>query len=300
MTRVACIGEAMIELALDPNGAQARVGVAGDTLNTAIYLKRSAPSLDVAFVTRLGRDAFSDRIEGCVTSEGLDTSAIERDPDRGPGLYAITTDARGERSFTYWRDNSAARRLFQSGAGTDFSVLDDFDVVYLSAITLAILPDPVRLEFCNWATGFRGAGGRIVFDSNYRPRLWASVDEARARIAGLWSICDIALPSADDEAALTGDATVQDTQARLAVLGVHDGALKRGEAGPISLSAPVEQTYPRATNVVDTTAAGDSFNGAYLAARLTGADQATALSAGHDLALRVIGHRGAITPREDA
>ncbi len=286
--RVACIGEAMIELAMtDPP----RVGVAGDTLNTAIYLRRAAPSLQVDYVTRLGHDPFSQRIRDFIAAHGVGTARIETSPDRIPGLYAITTEA-GERSFTYWRGQSAARTLFQGPAGPDFSALDGYDVIYLSAITLAVLPPDMRMALLAHLQG----GPRLAFDSNYRPALWTSRAEAQDCIAAWWARADIALPSIDDEMALTGE-TAEAVAARFAALGA-EGALKRGAAGPLSLGpeTPPEQRYPPAARVVDTTAAGDSFNGAYLGARLSGWSQAQALAEAHACAAHVVGHPGAIVP----
>jgi len=291
--KVAAIGEAMIELSM--HGDTADVRVAGDTLNTAIYLKRSAPHLSVDYVTRLGTDAFSDRIADAINAEGIGTALIERDPEGTPGLYAITVDDKGERSFTYWRDASAARMVFLTGAGPNFSALDGYDVIYLSAITVAILPNSTRTALMRWLQGFRRGGGRVAFDSNYRPRLWIDRDSARAAISAMWGLTDIALPSLDDEMALTGEDA--QTVAKRFVLMERSGALKRGPEGPLCLEKGTASTYPPATEVVDTTAAGDSFNGAYLAAKFSGATQSDALRAGHELATRVIGHRGAILPR---
>ena len=151
--RVACIGEAMVELALDPSGQTAQVGFAGDTLNTAIYLKRAAPEIEVSYVTRLGTDAFSDELHGFIAAEDIETDDIETSDTRRVGLYAITTDEDGERSFSHWREHSAAREMFQNEKGTDFSALDKFDLIYFSAITLAILPDAVRSDFYHWIAG---------------------------------------------------------------------------------------------------------------------------------------------------
>jgi len=286
MTRVACIGEAMVEVALT-SAAAAQVGVAGDTLNTAIYLKRCAPELHVDYITKLGDDPFSDRIAAFIASEEIGTDAIAREAGGSPGLYAITTDAQGERTFTYWRSDAAARRLFDDG---DFSVLQDYDLLYMSGISLAILPHNVRLRLLTYISE---NGLRLAYDSNHRPRLWE--DEATARTVNrqAWRAARIALPSRDDEMALHGQ-SAQDVEARFLELGTQ-GALKRGEAGPLSLGADqVEQSYPEAPTVIDTTAAGDSFNGGYLAAHLTGATQAQALLAGHSLAAQVVGQRGAI------
>jgi 2-dehydro-3-deoxygluconokinase len=298
MTRVACIGEAMVELSLDQDDpARASLGFAGDTLNTAIYLQRAAPGLQVDFVTRLGRDAFSTRMVDFIAAEGLGTGAITYSETRSVGLYAISTDAAGERSFAYWRDTSAARELFQAGGRCDFSVLEGADVAYLSAITLAILPAEVRAALHGWLREFRAQGGRVAFDSNYRPRLWPDPETAREAITALWRITDIALPSVDDEMAIYGDADARTVAARLAAEGVRQGALKRGPTGPLSLGDTVTASYPPAEKVVDTTAAGDSFNAGYLAALLTGASQPEALQAGHALAAKVVGVKGAIAPR---
>jgi 2-dehydro-3-deoxygluconokinase len=145
MTKIACIGEAMIELSIDGVGAQ--VGVAGDTLNTAVYLHRTAPELTVDYLTCLGDDPFSARILDFIADQGLGTSAIQQIPGKNPGLYAINTTPEGERSFTYWRSDSAARHLFGDG---DFDILTEYDAVYLSGISVAILPHPVRIALLDW------------------------------------------------------------------------------------------------------------------------------------------------------
>ena len=297
--RIACVGEAMVELALEPvPSTWARVGFAGDTLNTAIYLKRAAPSLEISFVTRLGRDAFSARMLDFIAAEGVSTADITFSETRRPGLYAITTDPDGERSFTYWRESSAAREMFQTAKSVSFDALAGYDLVYLSAITLAILPDRVLSELFNWVAGFRAKGGQIAFDSNYRPALWPDAATARRVIGRMWELCDIALPSIDDEMAIFGDQDAGQVLARLRRCGVRSGVLKRGAKGPVALAGGIEAApFQPAPAVIDTTAAGDSFNAGYLADRLTGASEAEALQAGHRLAARVVGVKGAIAPR---
>ena len=287
--KIAAIGEAMIEMSI--TGDQAQLGVAGDTLNTAIYLKRAAPHIDVDYITRLGRDGFSKRIKSFIADQSLGTSAIETDDDRVPGLYAITTNAQGERSFSYWRDQSAARHLFQSENSYSFQCLKDYDALYLSGITLAILPPSVSmalLEYLNQSAHI------LAFDSNYRPALWPDQNTAKRLIEGFWKRSDLALPSIDDEMLLMQQSAAAVTE-RFIKSGLS-GALKRGAQGPVSLGEVVDQSYLPAQNVLDTTAAGDSFNGAYLAAKFSGASQADALAKGHDCARHVVQHRGAIAP----
>ncbi len=298
--RVACIGEAMVELALDDATPElARLGFAGDTLNTAIYLKRALPEAEVAYVTRLGRDRFSDRMIAFMESEGLSTALIGRSHERVPGLYAITTDAHGERSFTYWRDRSAARQLFE----VEPPAVDDlaaFDLLFFSAISLAILTPQARAGFLEWLTEYRAQGGRVAFDSNWRPALWPDRATGQATIEAAWRQTDIALPSLDDEMAIFGEREEAEVLARLRSFGVRSGALKRGAAGPRALDGSEAGPFAPAPRVVDSTAAGDSFNAGYLAARLQGKPEPECLAAGHALASRVIGARGAILPKKEA
>ncbi|MEE9453500.1 MAG: sugar kinase [Paracoccaceae bacterium] len=294
ISKIACIGEAMIELSLQ-NGTH--IGFAGDTLNTAIYLKRAWPKGQVSYVSALGRDVFSDRMIAYMQGENLDTSLIARTANYVPGLYAITLDGAGERSFIYWRENSAARQLFGADSTVILPDLAGFELIYLSGITLAILPENIRDELHGFLVEFRAQGGKVAFDSNYRPALWPDLTTARRVIADFWSICDIALPSLDDEMALFGDVDQAAVVARLKGLSVSFGALKRGSDGPFSLGAPVDMRFSQAVDIVDTTAAGDSFNAGFLAAVLQGKSMADCLKSGHDLALKIIAHPGAISPK---
>jgi 2-dehydro-3-deoxygluconokinase len=296
---IACIGECMIEMTLpDAQGAGARVGFAGDTFNTAVYLKRSATDMRVRYVTALGTDAASDRMIVTFVAEGLDVTLIERRADRLPGCYAIVLDTAGERRFLYWRDASAARTLFEPPATVGFDALEGADMVYLSGITAAILAPLARDRLVDWLAGFRARGGQVAFDSNYRPALWPDRATAQRAIAAFWSVCDVGLPSLDDEMALFGDADAAAVVARLRAAGVSTGALKRGASGPLAIGDVPAQVFAAAERVVDTTAAGDSFNGAYLAALLRGEPHAACLRDGHDMARRVIAHRGAILPAD--
>ncbi|MEP5730526.1 MAG: sugar kinase [Sulfitobacter sp.] len=284
--RIACIGEAMIELSM--MGDDSQLGVAGDTLNTAIYMHRTAADLEVDYLTCLGDDPFSARILDFIASQGVGTTPIQHIPDASPGLYAITTTADGERSFTYWRNDAAARQLFADG---DFSRLNAYDAIYLSGISVAILPHAVRTAFLAW---LETSTIKVIFDSNYRPRLWEDAATARKVIRAFWERADIALPSIDDEMALFEE-TADQVAARFVASGIN-GALKQGETGPLSLGETIVQDYPQASNVIDTTAAGDSFNGGYLGALLAGKTQKESLMSGHKLAAKVVQHRGAITP----
>ncbi len=294
--KIACIGEVMIELVAGPDDS-AKLGVAGDTFNTAVYLRRCTRGMDigVSYVTALGTDPYSERILSALKRHDLDASYVERRADLMPGLYAIDTDEFGERSFSYWRSASAARSLFSAPCDVSLKRMHDFDLILLSGISLAILPAEIRTEIYAFIDQFRASGGTFAYDSNYRPRLWEDRETAQAVNTEMWSRADIALPSVDDEMALFGDADEATVVERLAGCGATRGALKRGGGGPMDL-ATGEVFSPPETNirVVDSTAAGDSFNAAYIAAIVSGKDPVAALEAGHNLAVKVIGKSGAI------
>ncbi len=296
--RIACIGEVMLELTLLDDGV-ARTSVAGDAYNTAVYMRRwlDKPQASISFITGIGSDAVSGRVLDALRSEAIDHSAVERRTDRTIGLYTISNDSSGERSFTYWRSNSAARLVFGPSSSLTLDRLFNFDLIYLSGITLAILPQGVREQLYGWAKRYRRNGGKIAFDSNYRPVLWGEAQIARAETMRMWGLCDIALPSLSDEMNLFGDADEDAVLGRLASVGAVQGCLKRGERGPLSLKGePFAWSAAAPHEVVDTTAAGDSFNAGYLAAFVQGLQPIDCMAAGHTLAGHVIRHRGAICP----
>ena len=254
--------------------------------------------MEVAYVTAVGTDALSDGMVDFLAGHGLDVGLIERRPDRAPGLYAISLDAAGERSFTYWRDTSAARTLFVHPGAVTPGLLSGYGLVYLSGITLAVMTLEARADLRAFLAAHRARGGSVAFDSNYRPRLWSDAGSAREEMAALWRLTDIGLPSIDDEIALWGDADAGAVLARLEGFGVAGGALKRGAEGPLAIGWEGPLPAFPLVKPVDTTAAGDSFNGGYLAARIGGAPPPDCLAAGHALAARVVLHPGAIMPAE--
>ena len=204
--RVAAIGECMVELRDLGDGTLSR-GFGGDTLNTAVYMARALKdSAAVEYVTALGDDPFSQEMMAAWQQEGLGTSHVVRLPNRRPGLYIIKTDETGERSFFYWRGEAAARDILSDPACR--SALDailDYDLVYLSGITLGILDDDSRTRLLALLDRVKANGGQIAFDGNFRPALWPSFEVARAEMEKLLRRSDIALPSFDDESNLFGD-----------------------------------------------------------------------------------------------
>lgn len=293
----------MIELAphqAPANGAPLYAqGFAGDTYNTAVYMARSG--LTVGYVTLLGDDLFSTQMIAAMHAEGIETAAIERLPGRCPGLYVIQNTPDGERHFTYWRRESPARELFSNehSRARLRSYLLGMDYLYLTGITLSILSQEAREYLLTILEEFRCSGGRVAFDSNYRPRLWCSKNEARETLSACLRLTDIALLTFEDEQALWGDRNAGRCVERNSSYGLRELVLKRG-ADSVLLEHDGELnaiSVPPVQNIVDTTGAGDAFNAGYLAARLKGVDPRSAVTAGNHCAAAVIRHRGAIIPR---
>ena len=236
--RIVVVGEGMIELSRADGGLW-RLGHGGDTLNTAIHLARMGR--DVRYVTALGDDPFSTTLLQDWAAEGIDTSLTLRDPTRMPGLYAITTDEAGERSFSYWRGQSAARTLSLPESEAVMVQAEQADLLLYSLITLAILDEPSREHLFDLAQRVRARGGRVAFDGNYRPRLFASQDEARELCRRAIGGCDIGLPTLEDEAMLVGPVRRRGAGS-LAGAGRKRG---RGEAGPRAVWSPVSASSLR-------------------------------------------------------
>ena len=300
MIRIASIGECMIELR-HRNATVLDLAYGGDTLNTAVYLARltRGREVQVDYVTALGDDAYSEAMLEAWRSESVGTDLVARLPGRLPGLYTIRTDAKGERSFTYGRSAAAARDMLRGERADEVeAALEGYDLLYLSGITLSVLDEPQRAALMALSDRVRAAGGRVAFDSNYRPVGWPSPEAARAAFDEMLKRVDVALPTLEDEQALFGVESALACADRLHRQGVAEVAIKLGQAGCFLSSAEFtgEIAAEPAAVVVDSTAAGDSFNAGYLAARLFGADPPAAGRLGNRLAARVIAHPGAIVP----
>jgi len=296
--KVASIGECMVELSPRAGGLFA-LGFGGDTLNTAVYMARLGVAVD--YLTALGDDRFSDRMVASWRAEGVGVDQVRRLPGRLPGLYLIETDARGERHFSYWRDRAPARELFQQDGGAALAdAIAGYDLVYLSGISLSLYGDDGRQALFAALDAERARGGRVAFDSNFRPRNWPDGETARAAMKAVLGRTDIALVSFDDERALWSDASPGACARRIQKLGPGEIVVKNaGEAALILSEGSTQSVAPEpGAPPVDTTAAGDSFNAAYLAARLNEAVPLEATRAGHRLAAAVIRHPGAIIPRQ--
>lgn len=303
--KIAAIGECMLEissggLSSDCAKVPAVIGYGGDTLNTAVYLARLGTAS--SFVTAMGGDPVSQWMIAQWQKNGVDTGLVQIDPARRPGVYHISNDMAGERHFIYWRNDSAAKYILNSDTKQQnlMEQLSDFDFVYLSGISLAILDETSRNRLFAMLEQLRLAGRRVVFDGNYRPVLWDSTDLAQKAFSRAYAISDIALPTIDDELLLYGEADKDQVIDRIRQCGAREVVLKMGAEGCCTDDGEKRQMIAgHQVDVVDTTSAGDSFNAAYLHYRSQGDSPESAAKMGHILASTVIQHKGAIIAESD-
>ena len=298
---IAIIGECMVEL--QKKDGQLRQSFGGDTLNTALYLSRLTKAHDIktSYITALGNDPFSKEMLSAWQEEGIDTSLVLTVSGKQPGIYYIETDETGERYFHYWRNEAAAKFMFeQNESPVLIDTLYSYDAVYLSGITLAILTEEGKRQLFAFLEHFKAQGGKVIFDNNYRPKLWEGRENAMFWYLKMLKFTDIALLTFEDEQMLYGDEHLEQCIDRTSSLGVDEIIIKRGSKDCLVVAnGEAQYVAPnKVDNVIDTTAAGDSFSAGFLAKRLTGGSVAESAYFGHCIAGTVIQHKGAIIPRE--
>lgn len=293
--RFIAIGECMVEMSGGQNGLFTQ-GFAGDCFNTAWYARALLEGTwEVEFLTALGGDIYSRQMREFIEANNISTRYISSRSHRNVGLYLIH-QADGDRHFTYWRENSAARTLADD-ADILLSALAESDLIYFSGITLAIIGKNGR-ENLFWALQqARSNGAKIAFDPNIRPPLWIDCPDYRDVIEGAAKFSDIVLPSFDDEQAHFGDKNPQATLARYQSLGVAEIIVKNGaESAFLFANGESHEVSTKPVTAIDATGAGDSFNGAYLASRFQEQTPLQSVQNAHVTASQVVAHAGALLP----
>ncbi|MCL5947512.1 MAG: sugar kinase [Chloroflexi bacterium] len=293
MPELLSLGECMIELFADRPLAEATTLIktfGGDTCNALVAAARLGTS--TGFITRVGDDPFRDFLLHAWRREGIDTSLCRIVPGFN-GLYLIALGNNGAREFIYYRSGSAASTL--EPADLDQEALRQCRMLLVSGISQAI--SVTARAAVQVASGIvHRHGGDVAYDPNFRPRLW-NAEEARAALTALLPTIAIALPSAPEESDLllgvTDPAEIADFYLSH---GVKIVAVKCGERGVFvadeGASCWVEAVPPR--QVIDTSGAGDTFNGAFLHAILRGFSLRTAAQLGATAASLKVEGRGAV------
>ncbi|TLU65669.1 sugar kinase [Thalassotalea litorea] len=307
MNKIVLMGECMIELLQDKQSGQiAGQSFAGDVYNSAVYLKRLFPAVDTKLLTAIGGDSMSDAMLSRFASEDLNNQLVFRDPERLPGIYLVQTDDEGERSFLYWRESAAARQVMQFVDAPETLQLDAGDVFFFTGISLAIIEKSHREKFWTVVSQLKQQGVKIAFDLNYRARLWSTLEDAQQQFANAYQLADILIPGVDDFEQMYPslcNGNIDSAEAIVAFFQDYEFLeliIKNGEKNIIVMTQDerAEIDVQRVTNVVDTTSAGDSFNGAYLGARIAGKSMQDATRLAAKVAGEVIQHPGAIVPKD--
>lgn len=299
MARITVLGECMVELSPEaPDGGAPlyRMGFAGDTFNTAIYMARLGD--EVAYCTALGQgDPFSEGVLSAMRRERIDTRLVRQVENRLPGLYAIVLDDAGERKFHYWRERAPIRDLFSAHTADQLiEAAKASDLVYLSGVTLAVIGDIGRARLKDILAYVHSLGVAVALDFNYRPALWPSAEAARAALDGVVPACRYVSLSSEDSRPLYGR-EAEDLAAEWAAAGAE--VVARDESHAVNVHLPEGRTAtpaPGRVKAIDTTGAGDSFNAAYLFSRLAGVSIGDSVKRAHELAAAVVTCKGAIVP----
>lgn len=301
-TTIAVIGECMAELSIKPDSTTCQFG--GDTLNTAVYLSRllNRNAFEVHYITALGTDPFSQEMLQYCYNEHVQTNLVQQLENKFPGLCSIFTDSAGECSFHYWRDMSAARMWLDTTESSQIcNALLNFNYVYLSGISLAILDDQSRQILWSVLAEIKALGGQIIFDNNYDPHLWSSLEQTREAYTKTLSLSDIALLTLNDENALWGAAPYEHAIIRSKQLGVKEIVIKRGSNSYIIDTDESRFMVPakgiKENHIIDTLASKESFGAGYLAGRFMGKCPTLSAKQGHWLVGTVIQYHGAVIPK---
>lgn len=290
----------MIELMRTSKDSMAQ-SYAGDVYNTAVYLKRAFADVNVGIMSAVGEDALSlDMIER-FGSESINSELVFKSDTRNAGMYLIQTDDEGERTFTYWRENSAARTVMAYVDKYVTAELSQSDVFFFSGISLAVIEPQDRDALWSLISTLKANGVQIIFDPNYRARMWSTPAEAKLQFEKAFRLSDMVLPGIDDFAQLYGIDTFEGIIEFCQPFEISELVIKNGPEGVRVITANQSENFAiqAVDNVVDTTSAGDSFNGLYVGARLQGLDIAQAVHLASKAAAVVIQHRGAIVPSAD-
>jgi 2-dehydro-3-deoxygluconokinase len=297
MPDIIAIGEPLFELNQPRGEAIFREGHGGDTSNCAIAAARQGAS--VAYVTAIGADQFGDSFLRLWQDEGVDTKAVKKSPVAHTGLYFITHGPDGH-VFSYMRAGSAASRMTPEDIPAE--MIRDARILHASGISQAISSSAADAVFAAMRIA-RATGVTVSYDTNLRLRLWP-LDRARAIIHAAVALADIVRPGIEDARHLTGLVDPDEIVDFYLSMGARIVALTLGPDGAIVATAERREVIPAiAVRLVDATAAGDMFDGAFLAEYLrTGdpfdagryANMAAALSTEGYGAVAPMPHRAAV------
>lgn len=297
--RIAALGEPLLELQPTDEGG-VRLAFGGDVANSMICLRRilGADERRISLLTALGDSSYSAWLRQRLTREGI--HVIESSVVGEPGIYGLPLDAAGHPGFSYWRTQSAARAFLQSADLDRFeALLGDVQLLLVTGITLALCSNASFDHLCHWVDRRRD-DCHVVFDCNFRKRLWDGDAQARERIGTFERLASVIATGGEDEKALWG---VTDT-AHIIERVSHMSAEYLIRGGPegcwVGSGRECRHVTTEPVTVVgDTAGAGDSHLAGYLAARISGCSRTEAAAYANKAAAVIVSQRGSV-PKESA
>jgi len=288
------MGEPMLEfsqLPKEPDGRRLYLeGHGGDTSNATIAAARQGAK--TAYITALGQDFAGESFMGLWQREGVDVGGVVRKSTHLTGVYFIFHGSKGH-EFLHYRQNSAA-------AAFSFRDLPKEMLVH----TRAFFTSGVSQGISNTAADavfaaidiVRGAGGKIAYDTNYRPKLWPPARAAAVMHAAI-AKSDIVFPGLEDAEAMLGVTDPDHILDHYLRLGPQIVVLKMGDRGAYLATPECRVRIPvYPVKAVDASGAGDTLCGSFLARLLAGDDpEAAARYANVAAALKCTGY-GTVTP----
>ena len=285
-----CMGEPLLEFNQAKGEAYYLPGHGGDTSNCAIAAARQGAK--VGYFTALGADEFGDSFMTLWQRENVDASTVIRNPSAHTGIYFVSHGETGHR-FSYLRAGSAASRIRPEDVPEP--VISQAKILHLSGISQAISDSACDAVFRAIEIA-RANSVQVSYDTNLRLQLWP-LTRARAIIHAAMAYCDIALPGLEDAEHLTGLSEPDAIADFYLKLGASVVALTLGAQG--TLVATPEQRrriQGRRVTPVDATAAGDTFDGAFLAELAVGRDPFQAAAYANAAAALSTQGYGAVAP----
>ena len=297
--RIAALGEPLLELQPADDGG-VRLAFGGDVANSMICLSRmlGADAKWISLVTALGDSSYSAWLRQRLTREGV--HVFEPSIAGEPGIYGLPLGPADRPGFSYWRAQSAARAFLQSADLDRFEdLLGDAQLLLVTGITLALCSSASFEHLCHWVDRRRD-DCHVVFDCNFRRRLWDSDAAARERIGTFEPLASVIATGGEDEKTLWGAVDTAQIVARLSPLPA-EYLIRGGPEGCWVGSGREYQHVPTepVTVVGDTAGAGDSHLAGYMAARMSGCGRAEAAGYANKAAAVIVSQRGSV-PKEDA
>lgn len=289
MPDIICLGEPLMEFNQQSDGRYL-AGHGGDTSNTAVAAARQGAA--TGYLTRLGADAFGDSFIELWRQEKVDASFVERDTNAHTGIYFVTHHDAGHR-FSYLRAGSAASRMRPEDLPESY--IAGAKILHVSGISQAISASAADTVFAAIDIA-RSNGVRVSYDTNLRLNIWP-LDRARAIIHAATALSHIVLPGLDDASQLTGLSQPDAIADFYLCQGAELIALTLGSEGTlVATQQERARIAGRKVRPVDATAAGDTFDGAFLTELAAGRDPfAAARYANAAAALSTLGY-GAVAP----